>query len=122
MEHVAPAELVRQRRTREVALVDAVARAVVQDALLPLLGVDALAEGGVDDDQLVGDATRLLQEPLPLIAQEMAVEMAGEQPVELAACEGKRHGVAPDDPGAGQAGRGDLDHRGALIEPDDLAA
>ena len=48
--------------------------------------------------------------------------MAGEDAVELAVGKRQRDGVALDDPRAGQPCRGDLDHRRALVEPDDLAA
>ena len=65
VQRVARSELdLRQRLPREVALVDAVPRAVLQRALLPLLRVDALADCRVDHDQLAGDPPRLLQEAI----------------------------------------------------------
>ena len=60
-ERPAATELVGQRVGFEVALVDLPARAVVQDSFLPLDRVDLLVERGVDDDQLVRDATRLAE-------------------------------------------------------------
>ena len=55
---------------------------VLQHALLPLLGVNALAQRGVDDHELARDAPGLREEPLPLGRQEVPVEVAREDPIE----------------------------------------
>src|SRR3954452_19112181 len=59
VEDVAAAELGDEARAVEEALVDAVARPVVERALLPLL---ARLAGRVDDHELVAHAPRRLQE------------------------------------------------------------
>ena len=56
---LAAAELGGEALAGEEALVDGVAGAIVEDALLPLLGLDVVAQRGVDDDELRGDAARL---------------------------------------------------------------
>src|SRR5205807_1792069 len=74
MQHLAPAELGRELVGIEEALVDPVAGAVVELALLPLL---ARVARRVDDEQLVADAAGLRQEPAPLVPGAVA---RGEQP------------------------------------------
>jgi hypothetical protein len=121
VEHLAAAQLVGQLGATEVALVDRVAGAVIQDALLPLLGIDAVVERRVDHDQLARHSPRLGDEPLALVGQEMAVEVAGEDAVERAVGERQRDGVALDDPRVRQPGRGHLDHRRALVDAHHVA-
>ena len=48
--------------------------------------------------------------------------MAREDAVELSVRKGQRNGIAIDQSRAGNASRGDLEHPGALVERDDLAA
>ena len=74
-EDLAAAELRGEPVRREVALVDLPARAVVEDPLLLLLGLDVVAQGGVDDDELARDAARLGEEALAVVALEVAVEV-----------------------------------------------
>jgi len=64
------------------SLVHAVARAVAQDPLLPLLRFAARAAGGVDDDDLPSDTARFREYRGSLRAQEVAVEVAHDDPVE----------------------------------------
>ncbi|HSD01334.1 MAG TPA: sigma factor [Gaiellales bacterium] len=122
MQHAAAAQLGGQRLAAEVALVHAVAGAVVQHALLPLLRVDPIVERRVDHDQLARHPPRLLHEPLALARAQVPVEVAGEDAVELAVGKRQGDGVALHDPRVGEPGRGHLDHRRTLVEPDHVAA
>src|SRR4051812_33677875 len=119
VEDVAAADLLRQALAAEPALVDAVTRAVVEAALLPLL---ARLARRVDDHQLAADAARLGQEALALLAQQVAVEVAGQHAVEGAVGEGHSQRVADDGHPVGQAALGQRHHRRALVEPDDEPA
>jgi len=111
-----------ERVAGEEALVDAVARAVVEPALLPLLLLDAIAPGRVDHDQLVADAAGLVEEALALVAEQVAVEVTREHAVEGAVRKGQRERVADDGDAVGQPPLGERDHRRALVEPDDEPA
>ena len=119
-EDLAVAELGRELFRTEEALVDLPARAVVQHPLLPLDGLDVLAEGGVDDDELGSDAAGLGEKRDPLVLLEMTVEVAREDAAERTVRKGKRKRVALDEAGSRDPPRGDLQHRGALIEARDL--
>src|ERR1035441_7932930 len=70
------AELLREVSRAEEALVDAVPRPVVEHALLPLLGLDVLAKRRIDDHELRRDAPGLSEESRPLVALQVAVEVA----------------------------------------------
>src|SRR5215211_1624166 len=115
------AELALQVRGGEIALVDLVAGAVVERALLEALGRDALPEGAVQHDQLGRHAAGLGEEPLALLAGEMAVEVAGQDAVEGAVGEGQVKGVAFHDDALRQALLCDRDHRWARIQSDNEA-
>src|SRR3954447_22998719 len=119
VEDLAAAELGREARPAEPALVDAMARAVVQPALLPLL---ARLARRVDDHQLATDAVRLGDEALALVVEEMAVEVPGEDTLEGAGGEGGSRAVADDGDAVGQPPLGEGDHGRALIEADDEPA
>jgi hypothetical protein len=134
VQDAAAAELGRELLPGEEALVDAVRRAVVEHALLPLLGRDARAPRGVHDDELAGDAARLAQEPLALAGKQVVVEVAREDAVELAVGERERQRVALLDVGGGTLrDLAVLLHRaedlqdsrqlvGVLVERDDVGA
>src|SRR5262249_37187373 len=68
------------------------------------------------------NAARLREERRPLVRQQMSVEVAREDAVELVRLERECGCVALDQAGAGQSLRCDLEHRGALVEAGDLAA
>jgi hypothetical protein len=116
------ADLLEQRVRGEEALVDAVARAVVELALLPLLRLDVVVQGGVEDHHLGRDAARLGEEALALVLEQVAVEVAGEDAVEGVVVERQRDRVALHGAAVRQPRRRDLHHRLALVEPDHVAA
>src|ERR671931_1553622 len=72
-----PLEVVR----RQVPLVHAVARSVVEAALLPRLGRNAVVQRGVDHDELGRHPAGLMEESCALCAGQMAVEMAGQDAI-----------------------------------------
>src|SRR4051812_600623 len=87
-EDLAVAELSREDVRPEVALVDAPARAIVEDSLLVLVvDVRALARS-FDDHELARDTAAFGDESRTVGAFEMSVEEAREEAVE--ACVGKR--------------------------------
>src|ERR1700683_1031710 len=106
---------------REVPLVYPVTGSVVQYPFLPLLGTDARPEGGVDHDQLARYPAGFAEECLALGGGQMAIEVAGEHPVEGLASDGQAESVAHDRQPARQAGPRDSDHGRTLIDPDDQA-
>ena len=86
----AAAQLVRELRRREVALVHLELPTAVEHT--PLAALDRLLVGtpcGVDDDQPRCDPARLGEELLALGLIEVAVEVAGEDPIERGVREGK---------------------------------
>ena len=97
MEDAPGPELLGESLGREVALEDIPARAVIQHALLPLLGFHVVAERGIDDDELACDPARLGEEPQAVLVLEMAVEMARENPTEVAVVERQVERVADDE-------------------------
>ena len=109
------------RSRGEKPLVDRMPRTVLEDPLLPFLGLDALVLGRVDDDQLRAHPASLFQKRRPLVLEEVTVEVRGDQLIEF------RVGgtvEAPHPPperarSAPSPRRGD--HLGALVECDDLA-
>src|SRR5688572_7543770 len=78
VEYVSPAELRDELVRVEVALVDVVARAVVEDALVDLLASDACAHSCVDHDELGREPARLRQETFAVLVAQVAVEVACE--------------------------------------------
>jgi hypothetical protein len=115
------AQLGRQLRAGQEALEDAVARAVVEDALVPALALDAVARRGVDDHQLGGrDAAGLRQEGRALLGHEVAVEVGGQDAVERAVGEGEGERVAGQREAAVivEAVLGDGDHARRLVQAD----
>ena len=72
-------------------------RAVGEHPLLPLLGVDAVAQRRIDHDELGADAAGLGDEGGALLALQVAVEVAGEHPVEGPVGERQGHRIAADD-------------------------
>ena len=117
-----PPSSVGQPLTREVALVDLVARAVVELALLPLLDGVVGPHRRVDHHELGRDPPRLAQEPHPRGLDEVAVEVPGEDALELAVGERQRERVGHHEAPARHPRRGDLDHRLALVEAGQRAA
>src|SRR6185295_2924457 len=118
---LAVAELGGELLRLEEALVDLPARAVVQDSLLPFDRLDVLAERGVDDHELGRDPTRLGEKGDAVVLLEMAVEVAREDAFKRPVGEGERKRVALDEPGSRNPGRGDLQHRRALVKGGDPA-
>src|SRR5262249_37437737 len=121
-EHVAAAELVDELLGQEEALEHGPHGPVADRSLLPLVGLVARSTRRIRDDDLAGDAARLAEERLTLRRFEMAVEVAGEQTLERAVCEGQREGVAEHVVGVWRLLAGDGEHRVALVEADDVAA
>src|SRR3954451_4692288 len=102
------ADLARELRSTEPALVDAVLTAVVQATPLPILRARLRPLRRVDDDELGGHAARLGEEALRFLAgQQVAVEVTGDQPLERAVGERQRYGLALH--GVEPARGGDLD-------------
>ena len=97
-------------------------RAVGEQPLLPLLGVDAVAQRRIDDDEPGADAAGLGDERGALLALQVAVEVAGEHPVEGPVGKRKGYRIAADDVRPGRALSRDCDHRRALIDPLDISA
>jgi hypothetical protein len=96
-------------------------RTVAQDPILPLVGIDLRSARRVDHDELATDPPSLAQERLALSGKEVPVKVAGEDPVDLPVREGQRYCVPVYDSRLRRACRRDLDHPGALVEPDHLA-
>ena len=71
-------------------------------ALLPVLAGAAGAERRVGDHELAGHPPGLGQEGCPLLREQMAVEVAGEDALEGAVGEGEGDGVALDHRRRGQ--------------------
>src|SRR5262249_33627109 len=120
-QRLAAAELLGEPVRVEVALVDLPARAVVEDPLLTFLGLDVLAQRGVDDDELGSEPAGIGEEALAVCAFEVAVEVAGEDAAEARVLEGKVEGVALDELRFGRLAPRLLEHRRALVEADNLA-
>jgi hypothetical protein len=89
VQHCAAPQLGGQVRSGEEALIDPVSRAIVEGPLLPLLGIDVLALGRVDDDKLRADTASLFEERGTLVGEEVAVEVGRDESVELSISEGK---------------------------------
>jgi hypothetical protein len=81
-------ELVSQLPTAEVALVDAVPRAVIQDPLLPPFGFDARAQRRFNHKQLPCHPASLDQKCLTFVGGKMSVEAPRQDSVEGVVSEG----------------------------------
>ena len=58
-------------------------RAIVQDPLLPFLGVDVLALGRVDDYKLRANAASLFKKCCTLVGEKVAVEVGRDESIEI---------------------------------------
>src|SRR4029453_12935575 len=104
----------------EVPLVNRPPRAVVEDALLDLLGVAVGPRDRVDDDELRCDVARFSEEPSAVVLFEVPVEVAGEDALEGVVVEGEIERVAADELGVRRLVPRDHEHPLALIEADDV--
>src|SRR5436309_12521154 len=122
VEHLAAAELRRELRAGEVALVHRPPRAVLEDAILESLAGTIGTNGCVDHDELRRDAPRLGQKPAPLVCREMSVEMPGENTVEREGVERKPvEDVSLDELAPWHSLPREVEHPLALVDPHDLS-
>jgi len=96
--------------------------AVVENALLKLFGRNALALGGIDDEDRFRDPARLIQKTSAHLAIQVAVEMPGRQAIELFRRKRQRQGITAQKRCPCNAGPGNREHGGALIQPHHRAA
>src|SRR6266700_261826 len=122
LEHDLAAELVLEVRSIEHTFVDAPSRSVLEPALLPALGVVAVASGGRNYDELLRDTPCLDKKPLTFLVLEVAVEVTREDAVELTVFERESKRVPLLEPRGRSLLARQLEHALARIDPDDVAA
>src|SRR5512142_793237 len=116
MQHLA-AELGGERVGIEHALEDRPPRSVLQRPILPTLRRFATVVAAAEHDELRCDTTRLGEEARPLLLDEMAVEVAGEDALERAVRERQRERVTLHELSVRQSATGLREHARALVEP-----
>lgn len=118
----AAAELGGELLGDEHALEDLPARAVVQHAFIPALGLFIGLTATADDHELGREAARLGDEARAVVLFEVAVEVAREEPIERAVLERQVERVALDERRAGHLLPSHIEHGAALIEAGHVAA
>src|SRR5205823_4639006 len=121
VEDVAAAELRHERVRLEHALIDLPPRPVLEDAFLPALARLASVPHAADDDELRRHASRLAEEAVPVLLDEVAVEVARKEALEALIRKGEVERIPHDERRVRRLPAGNLDHRLALVEADDLA-
>src|SRR5438132_9358932 len=107
----------------EVPLEDTVPRAVAKLPLVPELAREPGPPCLLDDDELARDAQRVIDEASTLRHRhDVAVVMTREHDVERVALERERGDDGEQEPGGGQTLAGEVEHLGALVDGDDVAA
>jgi hypothetical protein len=119
VQQLAAAQLRGERLGREVALVDAPARAVIQHPLLDFFVDLHVQARGVDHHELRSHSARFCEEAFALARLEVTVEVSGKDPVERAVIERERQCVPLHD---GHVSARELQHPWALVESNDVPA